>query len=65
MSYPLRTCKCGHEHRCWALDPRENGRRRWTSKCVGAAMDPTAVEKASKALPWKPVTIDTKPRGKR
>ena len=29
MSFPVRRCKCGHEHECPLLDARENGRRRW------------------------------------
>lgn len=26
--YPVRKCKCGHEHECPRLDPRANGRLR-------------------------------------
>lgn len=28
MGYPIRRCKCGDEHECSRLDPRENGRLR-------------------------------------
>ena len=27
--YPIRKCKCGDEHECPRLDPRENGKQRW------------------------------------
>lgn len=42
--FPIRTCKCGNSHECWALDPRENGKRRWKQEPVGEGLEP----------PWAP-----------
>lgn len=48
--YPIRTCKCGHEHECSRLDPIENGKLRHALAREIGRVPPEKRGEARKAL---------------